>query len=207
MNIKIGRGDRLFMNSVGGDVEAGLAIARSVLKNDMDVVVDGICLSSCANYLFLAGRTKTVLPLALVGFHGGPSAEGEINYVGPEGGRAKARDAFKNWIVTILKKQAEFFTAVHVDERLIYSPPSGSGLRQEDQHDHFWVYGSMVLASRFGVSGVLDYSGLDQRSTFQRTRSKLLGFDCRGVGFEAWICRPGLLLGLFNGIPGANKAA
>ena len=73
-------------------------------------------------------------------------------------------------------------------------------MRPEDQHDHFRVYGSTVLASRFGVSGVLDASGLGQQS-------RLLGFDCREVGFEAWICRPGLLLGLFNGIPGANKAA
>ena len=55
-------------------------------------------------------RTKTVLPLALVGFHGGPSAYGEVRYVGSEAGRAKARDAF-TWIVTILKKQAGSFTA------------------------------------------------------------------------------------------------
>jgi hypothetical protein len=40
----------------------------------MHTVVRGACYSSCANYLFFAGVTKTVEPGGLLGFHGWPRA-------------------------------------------------------------------------------------------------------------------------------------
>jgi hypothetical protein len=35
------------------------------------VIVDKYCLSSCANYLFLAAKEKSLMPNAVLGFHGG----------------------------------------------------------------------------------------------------------------------------------------
>ena len=43
---------------------------------EVDVVVDGVCLSSCANYLFTAGRHKTIRN-GVVGFHGNTRAATE----------------------------------------------------------------------------------------------------------------------------------
>jgi hypothetical protein len=39
----------------------------------LDVVVDGVCASSCANYIFCAAKTKTIKH-GFVGFHGNITA-------------------------------------------------------------------------------------------------------------------------------------
>ncbi len=62
---------QIIISSGGGDVEAGLKIAQYMSDRSIDIVVDGICVSSCANYLFLAANRKTVLPGSWLGFHGG----------------------------------------------------------------------------------------------------------------------------------------
>jgi hypothetical protein len=63
----------LVVNSGGGDTTETRKIARLIRERSLDIVVDGICASSCANYLFIAARNKTVLPESLVAFHGGDS--------------------------------------------------------------------------------------------------------------------------------------
>ncbi len=60
---------RVELNSGGGDVLAALHIADQMRDAGVEVVVNGFCLSSCANYLFTAGSTRT-LRNGLVGFHG-----------------------------------------------------------------------------------------------------------------------------------------
>lgn len=60
---------RVELNSGGGDVLAALRIASQIRDAGLEVVVDGYCLSSCANYLFTSGSKRT-LRGGLVGFHG-----------------------------------------------------------------------------------------------------------------------------------------
>jgi hypothetical protein len=64
----------LVLDSGGGLTTDGLEMGRLIHTRGLDVVVDGLCASSCANYLFTAGRHKTVLPGSYVGFHGDPRA-------------------------------------------------------------------------------------------------------------------------------------
>ena len=54
----------------GGDVDLGMDLAEWVLARGLDVEVDGHCLSSCANYIFPAGRRKVIAPGGVVGWHG-----------------------------------------------------------------------------------------------------------------------------------------
>jgi hypothetical protein len=63
----------LVVRSRGGDVGAGLAIARAVLANRATVAVRDFCVSSCANYIFAPARRRYVLADSIVGFHGGAS--------------------------------------------------------------------------------------------------------------------------------------
>lgn len=61
----------LAIRSGGGDVEAGLALGGLVRDRGLDVrVVGDVCMSSCANYVFPAGRRKIVESGALVIWHG-----------------------------------------------------------------------------------------------------------------------------------------
>jgi hypothetical protein len=61
---------RLEINSSGGEVEAGIRLGLWVHERQLDVVVRGVCLSSCANYVFTAGRSKRVTPGSVVAWHG-----------------------------------------------------------------------------------------------------------------------------------------
>ncbi len=61
---------RLVVDSEGGEVAAGIALGLWVFEHRVDVEVSGICLSSCANYVFPAGRRKVIRPGAVVAWHG-----------------------------------------------------------------------------------------------------------------------------------------
>ncbi len=62
--------ETLTLNSAGGHMGAALDIGSLLIKNkNLSVVVHGLCASSCANYLFLAGHTKKI-DHGIVGFHG-----------------------------------------------------------------------------------------------------------------------------------------
>ncbi len=63
------RVDTLVITSRGGRVASGVRMGKLVLEQNLDVVVERYCLSSCANYVFLAGAQKTIRD-GVVGFHG-----------------------------------------------------------------------------------------------------------------------------------------
>lgn len=63
---------RLTVNSAGGAASAALAMAQRIEARGLTVVVDGICASSCANYLFAAGKLRIVRPGGLLLWHGAP---------------------------------------------------------------------------------------------------------------------------------------
>lgn len=60
----------LVIASGGGDVNAGMAMGDWLFDHRVDVVVDRMCMSSCANYVFTAGRRKTINAGAIVAWHG-----------------------------------------------------------------------------------------------------------------------------------------
>ena len=58
------------IESGGGDTEYGLKLGSWILDRGLDVVVQNLCFSSCANYVFTAGSNKTILADSIVGWHG-----------------------------------------------------------------------------------------------------------------------------------------
>jgi hypothetical protein len=61
---------KLVITSAGGEVEAAIALGRWIHDHDIDVEVSEYCLSACANYVFTAGRNKSIRPGAVVAWHG-----------------------------------------------------------------------------------------------------------------------------------------
>lgn len=60
----------VILTSTGGLIEPALTIAETLIKNkELGTVVHGVCASSCANYLFLAGKTRKIEG-GVVGYHG-----------------------------------------------------------------------------------------------------------------------------------------
>jgi hypothetical protein len=60
----------LLIDSIGGDVAAAIDLADWVHARQLDIAVTGVCLSSCANYVFPAARQKEIRPGAVVAWHG-----------------------------------------------------------------------------------------------------------------------------------------
>lgn len=62
---------RVRLRSPGGQIHVAMAIGREIHRRRLDVEVDRLCHSSCANYLFTAGRNKYLQSADQVRFHGG----------------------------------------------------------------------------------------------------------------------------------------
>jgi ATP-dependent protease ClpP protease subunit len=72
----------LHIDSPGGNIASALDIATLIHKRKLKIVVDGKCLSACANYLFVAAEMKIVLPGSVVGIH-----QTTHHYIGKDGKR------------------------------------------------------------------------------------------------------------------------
>ncbi|RKR00444.1 hypothetical protein C7435_1652 [Maricaulis maris] len=70
--IRSRRFSSIILRSSGGPVRPWLFFAESLPRRPRTIIVDGLCASSCANYLFPAGREKIVTEGSLVVWHGGP---------------------------------------------------------------------------------------------------------------------------------------
>ena len=68
----------LRVNSGGGITDEGIKLGHWIFEHGVDVVVDGLCFSSCANYIFTAGRNKTIMADSIVGWHGSEQQDEHI---------------------------------------------------------------------------------------------------------------------------------
>lgn len=102
---------RLEVDSGGGDVEAGMAMARIVAAMGLEITVLRRCMSSCANYLFLAARQRHIAPGAVVAWHGTAS---HLLYLHRTGARllGQAELAYTQHLAT---QEVDFFRAHRID--------------------------------------------------------------------------------------------
>lgn len=169
------------VSSMGGAVLDGACIGHLIFEAKLDVQVDGQCVSSCANYIFLAGQKKVIGRGGYVGFHGSGtqlltpdlSDEGLMKGVKDTMGFAywiiklrASKDVFDKsmYIAKQMRKyqyvdEQRFFNEIGVDQRLFvqsYRRDKGS----PDKKDYFVYLPSRESFQSFGVTGV---SG-DQRA-------------------------------------------
>jgi len=69
-SVEPGQVTRMVIYSGGGDTVEGRHIGRWVHRMGLVVEVDVICFSSCADYVFPAGRARVIRQDAFVGWHG-----------------------------------------------------------------------------------------------------------------------------------------
>lgn len=133
----------MVVTSDGGEVMAALQIARAVRARGLLVVVKGHCISSCANFLFPAARSKAVAANSLLVFHGGiaPGAFGGLFGGGEE------RE--------LLAETRAFFREIGVDGSISYDPPyrrdPRSGVRSLAEE---WTATPAALR-RHGMTGIV----------------------------------------------------
>lgn len=99
----------LLITSGGGSIEAGLDLAEWILEEGLDVEVGGYCLSSCANYVFLAGDRKKLREGSVVFWHGSAWQESFDDLVDPN------RPDFQPSLLEARRREVRFFDRIGVD--------------------------------------------------------------------------------------------
>lgn len=103
--------NRVLIASGGGHVAPALRMARVIHDRGMDVEVFGLCFSSCANYIFPAGKNKSITALGLVGWHG--NMQHLLHLHGT--GKVPITGAFLEEVTTLAAQEAEFYQTIGVD--------------------------------------------------------------------------------------------
>jgi hypothetical protein len=120
---------RLIIDSPGGEVEAGIALGYWVFRHGIDVIVEDRCLSSCANYVFPAGRRKFIRKGAFVAWHGNYHhlrATGlwrddvAARMAGTGETAATAERHVRRQVQHLVALERDFFHRIGVDQRLCW---------------------------------------------------------------------------------------
>ena len=148
---------RLIITSGGGDVEAGIALASWVFDHGLDIEVSKYCLSSCANYVFPAGRHKSIGSGAIVAWHGNYShlkqtglwrddIAARMERHGEDAATAEVH--VREQVDRLVRLERDFFARIGVNEYLCWvgkMPPYNAP-------DYYFL--SRQDMARFGVSQV-----------------------------------------------------
>lgn len=120
---------RLVITSGGGAVEAGIELGLWVFERRLSIEVVEYCLSSCANYIFPAGRLKTIRPGAIVAWHGNyrhlqqtglwrDDIAGRMERYGEDAATAAAR--VRTEVDRLVRLEKDFFAHIGVNEYLCW---------------------------------------------------------------------------------------
>jgi hypothetical protein len=102
----------LKLSSDGGDINLGMDLGDWVFRNHLDVEIIDRCFSSCANYVFSAGRVKFLNPGSMLLWHGGAHQQDledqlrQLNITREEG---------KAYLDSSRKREDAFFKRIGVD--------------------------------------------------------------------------------------------
>ena len=130
--VRRGQLTRMVISSGGGDTVEGRHVGRWVRDMALVVEVDVICFSSCADYVFPAGRARVIRPDAFVGWHGnerqfdvlaarnGVSVADRLAAIPPADVTPAARAAFvqealRSFAVT-QKDEADFYASLGLND-------------------------------------------------------------------------------------------
>jgi hypothetical protein len=102
---------RLVITSGGGLVSPALDMAFAVHERQLDVEVPSVCVSSCANYIFPAGRHKTLARLGAVAWHGNMAHVLYLQRTGQASWSHKEVEDARQ----LATREAEFFSRISVD--------------------------------------------------------------------------------------------
>lgn len=127
------------ITSSGGDVEAALDLGEFIFKHQLSVYIPELCLSSCANYLFTAGKEKVITNQTILGWHGGALQKN----------LRSDPNLTEQQLFNLQKKETDFFQLIKVDQRICT-------LGQEPPYNFegFWRYRLHKL-NNMGVKNII----------------------------------------------------
>jgi hypothetical protein len=145
---------RVRIASGGGGVEPAIRMAEQIYRRGLDVEVVGPCFSSCANYIFPAGRRKFISGTGIVGWHGNIR---HLLYLHETGGKRMSDTIVKD-LQRVTAMEAQFFQLIGVDEYVCWF----AKIAPYNVHNLYFM--SAEDMARFGITDVsvrADYASSD----------------------------------------------
>ena len=130
----------------GGELRPAIEIGSKIGDAKLDVVVGDICASSCAQFLFVAGKRKIMLTGGVVLFHGGPIPNSMIDAMNLP---ASAELSIHNQN----REFEEFYSARKIDMRMLTDPPDEIRARIASGELVMWSWPQKNLED-FGVTDI-----------------------------------------------------
>jgi len=141
----------LKITSGGGDIHLGMDLGEWVFENALDVEVVDHCFSSCANYVFSAGKAKILNPDAILLWHGGayqPGLEQQLKDSGEAG---------KSFLDAWRTRETSFFKTIGVNQSITtYGQIAPHVVRP--QNTAGWDF-SVEDMTKLGITNVVEKGG------------------------------------------------
>ncbi|MFB6285349.1 MAG: hypothetical protein ABEK03_02060 [Candidatus Bipolaricaulia bacterium] len=169
--------DTLVITSQGGRVAPGVRIGELVLQEKLDVIVERYCLSSCANYIFLASQPK-VIRQGIVGFHG--NITHSIRQAGGPEARAEQMASqtprSQEELASLLRERIEMEQSLirRIGVPQDFYAMTASTLKERNQGTDASYDFLLPSMATFAEYGITDIQG-QQSKTWQRKAEQQLG--------------------------------
>lgn len=134
------------LSSDGGQLRPAIDIASEIEKLNASVVVGERCASSCAQFLFLAGKDKILLKGGLLLFHGGPVPDDTIAAM-------SIPDAAKQHLRSEQEAFRAFYHSHGIDMAMLTNPPADVQRELDAGMLALWSWPTDKLKA-FGIDGV-----------------------------------------------------
>lgn len=163
----------ILIESPGGAAGAAMQLGNWMLDNELNVQVDRYCYSSCANYVFLAGRNKLLDPHASLMWHGGvtqPIDRAELEHllddmlgtleeeardaVLAERSRQRLLELLEASRRELIARETRFFERIRVDQRITVLGHLFESELLADEHDYAGWDLSLADLRKLGVHDV-----------------------------------------------------
>jgi len=150
----------IVLESEGGFLSPAIDIGDYLRGKEITAIVNGICASACAQFIFLAARQKVVLPNGGVFFHGGPIPDQKIREM-------QLTSAQKESLLQEQVRFKNFYASRNISMDLLSNPPEHVQERLSKGEMVFWTWSKKALEN-FGVTGLQEYkTDLSSKGTIE----------------------------------------
>lgn len=168
------------ITSKGGSIDLGIDLAEFVHKHKLDVLVSQICLSSCANYVFPAGKNKYLTKHAALAYHGG-AHDLNMNLLDAESQEAfdqstpeeqkKTIEKMNEFFTRIKHREEAFFKSINVSNKLtyigqnksLYQGPADGWYLPLDQMKKLGVTNIKVIGGDWDPTGISEFDFINSK--------------------------------------------
>ena len=170
--LQTGKPRVLKINSGGGEITGAIQIGEKVIELGMDVEVEELCASSCANYIFTAGKNKRINSGSVVLWHGDGQQKNKREYIDCK----KSKSRYSGYVAPVTDETIALGLRIQKIEKNFYSEIGVSSyIARAAQEPHFYnrnVTYTVEDMRIFGVDNVTAEPGYGTAEFCQKYNKK-----------------------------------